>query len=142
MTFDQFRKDPRIPRSMWRCGKPRVRAALKKRGLDNEEGYEQIAASIPSYDRNKPDYHDHHMLSTFINQELDEVEWGEMGKPVEKSFEENRTETELYHLIKTGEWRGSENMKPTREEAIERLRDAGGWDDILDKPMVIQGGKR
>ena len=61
---------------------------------------------------------------------------------IEKTFEENRTESELYHLIKTGEWRGSENTEPTREEAIERLRRAGGWDDFLDKPMVIQGGKR
>ena len=92
MTFDEFRKDQRIPRIMWRCGKPNVRKALQKRGLDNPEGYERIAASCPAYDRNKPDYHDHHMLSTYINQELDEVEWEEMeDSPVKHmTFDERR----------------------------------------------------
>ena len=101
MSFETFWQDPRIPPRMKRCGKPKVRKALQKRGLDNPEGYEKVAASLPGYNRDKPDYHDHHMLSTFINQELDEVEWSEMNERVngirveDMSYEQRRQLTRI-----------------------------------------------
>lgn len=81
MDFETFWKDERIPKRMKRCGPAPVRKFLNQRGLNNPEGYEQILSSLPGYERTKPDYADFCMLSTYINQERDLVEWDEMDEP-------------------------------------------------------------
>ena len=76
--FDTFWADARIPPRMKRCGPAPVRKFIKQRGLDSPEGHERILASLPGYERNKADYADYCMLSTYVNQERDLVDWDEM----------------------------------------------------------------
>jgi len=74
--FDSFWTDPRIPKRMKRCGPGPVRKALSKRPQDE---WESILESLPLYEKHKDDYADYCHLSTYINQERDQVDWEDIG---------------------------------------------------------------
>lgn len=114
MNFETFWKDERIPKRMKRCGPAPVRAAIKKRNLD-AEGLEKVLASLRGYERNRPGYADYCMLSTYINQERDEVEWDEMDEApatvAEQKDSLQRARERGYH--KTGYWSPEWGPVPT-----------------------------
>ena len=75
--FDTFWTDPRIPPEMKRCGKPPVRRALAKTGADPEK----VLASLPGYTASLPDWQSFCHLSTYINAERFDIDYGETSIP-------------------------------------------------------------
>jgi hypothetical protein len=104
-SFETFWTDKRIPKRMKRCGPAPVRAAIKKRNLD-DEGLEHLLDSFAGYERHKPDYADYCMLSTYINQERDMVEWNDMDEAPASAEDQTRKlrEMRVKGYQKNGYW--------------------------------------
>lgn len=112
--FESFWRDKSIPARMKRCGPAPVRKALDARNMNNEAGYRQILDSLPGYERNKPDYADYCMLSTYINQERDLVPWDEMDeRPVTVSEQKDSLQrARVKGYQSTGYWKEDWGPEP------------------------------
>ena len=129
MTFSDIWST--LPPGMRRCGRKEGERAYHRAMKATTP--ERFLTGLQAYIKGKEDWRAWVHFTTFCNQERWDIDPADYEEPVEKTHDQRRHESELFAFLRTGEWRGSVNMQPTRDEAIERLRKAGGWDSFLDE---------